>query len=154
MPLSTSLQRNLPDVDALEAWAVSLARQVTHPLVVYLQGEMGTGKSAFTRAFLRALGVVGTIRSPTFTLLERYDTARGWVFHLDLYRIEAPEEIEYLGVRDLLTSPAWWFIEWPERGAGFLPAPDLQLELRYAAAGRHALLQAHTDMASQWVQSL
>lgn len=152
--MTTQLHRFLPDAGALEAWAKSLASQVTHPLVVYLQGEMGTGKSAFTRAFLRALGVTGTIRSPTFTLLERYETVRGWVFHLDLYRIGSPEEMEYLGVRDLLSSPAWWFIEWPERGTGFLPAPDLQLELSYAAVGRDARMQAHTDMALQWLRSL
>lgn len=152
--MTSQLERYLPDAAALEAWAMSLANQASHPLVVYLQGEMGTGKSAFTRAFLRALGVTGTVRSPTFTLLERYDTARGWVFHLDLYRIGTPDEIEYLGVRDLLTAPAWWFIEWPERGSGFLPVPDLQLELSYADSGRHACLRAHTDTAVQWLQSL
>lgn len=146
-----SVCRHLPGVAATEALAISLIQSISHPLVVYLRGEIGTGKTTFVRAFLRELGVQGAVKSPTFTLFEAYDTARGPAFHLDLYRIGSPEELEYLGLRDLIATPAWWFIEWPERGVGYLPAPDLEITFTYANAGRQVELRAEQSPASAWV---
>lgn len=149
-----SVVKILTDVAATESLAVSLAQRVSSPLVVYLRGEIGTGKTTFARAFLRALGVEGAIKSPTFTLFEPYDTASGPVFHLDLYRISAAEELEYLGLRDLVATPAWWLIEWPERGVGYLPASDLEITLTYANQGRLVEVSATENHAAIWVHQL
>lgn len=149
-----SVIKILTDVAATEDLAVSLVQRVSPPLVVYLRGEIGTGKTTFARAFLRAMGVEGAIKSPTFTLFERYDTASGPVFHLDLYRIGVAEEIEYLGLRDYVATPAWWLIEWPERGVGYLPAADLEIVLAYANDGRQVELRAAHNHAAGWVRQL
>ena len=101
---------------------------------VYLAGELGTGKTTLVRGFLRAAGVTGTIRSPTFTLVEEYRVGASTVGHYDLYRLSDPEEIEFLGLRDHLAADALLFFEWPERGAGVLPPPDLDIRFEYAGA--------------------
>ncbi len=96
--------------------------------VVELQGELGAGKSTFTRGALRSLGVTGHIKSPSYTLLETYDPPGVRVVHLDLYRLNDPGELEHLGLADYHQPGYLWFIEWPERGAGRLPIPDLRFE--------------------------
>lgn len=101
---------------------------------VYLAGELGTGKTTLVRGFLRAAGVIGTIRSPTFTLVEEYRIGASTVGHYDLYRLSDPEELEFLGLRDHLAADALLFFEWPERGAGVLPRPDLDIRFEYAGA--------------------
>ena len=101
---------------------------------VYLAGELGTGKTTLVRGFLRAAGVTGTIRSPTFTLVEEYRIGASMVGHYDLYRLSDPEELEFLGLRDHLAADALVFFEWPERGAGVLPRPDLDIRLEHAEA--------------------
>ena len=100
---------------------------------IWLHGELGAGKSTLSRACLRALGVTGAIKSPTYTLVERYPVAGGEAWHLDLYRIASPEELDYLGLDD--SDVVLWLIEWPERGAGVLAAPDIEVTLKYAADG-------------------
>jgi tRNA threonylcarbamoyladenosine biosynthesis protein TsaE len=106
--------------------------------VVFLEGPLGAGKTTLARGLLRALGVSGTIRSPTYTLLEPYAAGGRSVVHLDLYRISDPAELESLGLRDYPRESCWWLVEWPERGAGRLPAPDLRLRLAHDAGGRRA----------------
>ncbi len=104
--------------------------------MIGLTGELGAGKTTLVRGILRALGVAGTVRSPTFTLLENYSTPPLEISHLDLYRVQSPDEIEALGIRELLEPARVFLIEWPERGAGALPAPDLDIELSVADPGR------------------
>ncbi|MEO8017570.1 MAG: tRNA (adenosine(37)-N6)-threonylcarbamoyltransferase complex ATPase subunit type 1 TsaE [Pseudomonadota bacterium] len=94
--------------------------------VVELRGELGAGKSTFARGALRALGARGTIKSPSYTLLETYDLPETQAIHLDLYRLVDPAELEHLGLPDYHRPGFLWLVEWPERGAGRLPAPDLQ----------------------------
>jgi tRNA threonylcarbamoyladenosine biosynthesis protein TsaE len=96
--------------------------------VVELRGELGAGKSTFARGALRALGVSGPIKSPSYTLLETYELAQVTAIHLDLYRLVDPNELEHLGLADYHRPGFLWLIEWPERGAGRLPAPDLGFE--------------------------
>lgn len=122
--------------EAQTALGRSMAACLKGPFVVYLDGDLGTGKTTLVRGVLRGFGHVGSVRSPTYTLLEPYDLGAMCVFHLDLYRLGNPEELEFLGVRDLLDADSIVFVEWPERGAGALPPADLEIRLDYSESGR------------------
>jgi tRNA threonylcarbamoyladenosine biosynthesis protein TsaE len=113
-------------------------------MVIYLHGELGAGKTTFARALLGALEVGERIKSPTYSLIERYDARGRSAWHLDLYRIADPGELEWLGLDALADPAALVLVEWPERGRGALPAADLTLHLAYADGGRQARLQAHS----------
>jgi tRNA threonylcarbamoyladenosine biosynthesis protein TsaE len=130
----------LPDAEAQTAFGVRLAALLPEQCVVYLQGDLGTGKTTLARGILRGLGHQGAARSPTYTLIESYEPGGRRVHHLDLYRLADPEELEYLGLRDLLAEPALWLIEWPDRGAGVLPPPDLVIGIEYHPEGRRLIL--------------
>ena len=136
--LGASLARHLPDA----------------PVVVFLEGDLGAGKTTTARALLHALGVEGAVRSPTYTLVERYETARGEVAHLDLYRIADPEELEYLALDDLAARAHLWLIEWPDRGRGMLPEPDLIVHLVVDGAARQTRLEAVSPTGQGWVNAL
>lgn len=123
-------------------------------LVIFLVGALGTGKTTLTRGFLRGLGYGGAVKSPTYTLIEPYAVAGRRVIHLDLYRVADAEELEHLGLRDLLDSEALVLIEWPEKGAGFLPAADLQIRLDYVSGGREAHLHAFTQRGVRVIDGL
>jgi tRNA threonylcarbamoyladenosine biosynthesis protein TsaE len=127
------------DAEACCNWGRQLADQLLLPTVIYLQGDLGTGKTTLAQAVLRKLGVTQSIKSPTYTLLETYDTRLGLAHHLDLYRLRDPEELEFMGIRDFLAEPALWLVEWPDRGRGFLPAMDVTLTLSILPDGQHAL---------------
>ncbi len=138
-----------------ERLGAALARHLPHrAMVLHLEGDLGAGKTTTARALLHALGVSGAVRSPTYTLVERYDTARGEVAHLDLYRIADPEELEYLALDELAERASLWLIEWPERGGAALPAPDLELRLSVAGAARRGVLHAHSDEGLAWAQAV
>ena len=125
----------LPDTDATESLGRILAMSRPPRAVVHLHGDLGAGKSTLARALLRALGVHGAIRSPTYTLVERYPLGDGTeAFHLDLYRIADAGELEFLGLDP--GEGALWLVEWPERGGTGLPAADLRLELAIDGDGR------------------
>ena len=121
------------DETQLCATAVQFTQQIITPAVVYLSGELGAGKTTFVRAMLRSLGVQGAVKSPTYALIESYEVDLGTVVHLDLYRLEDPAELEYLGFRDLLEEAALMLVEWPERGHDALLSPDWQINIDYAA---------------------
>jgi len=125
----------------MESLGAQLARGFT-PGIVYLHGDLGTGKTTLARGLLRGLGHQGKVRSPTYTLVEPYQLAAGTVYHLDLYRLGSAEELEWLGLRDMLGEKALLLIEWPERGAGMLPAADLEIHIDYAGDGRVVTLNA------------
>jgi tRNA threonylcarbamoyladenosine biosynthesis protein TsaE len=136
---------SLPDEDATRALGAALAGVLDGGLVIYLRGELGAGKTSFARALLSALGVGERIKSPTYSLVEGYQAKDGRpAWHLDLYRIADPGELEWLGLDALGDPAAIVLVEWPERGKGALPTPDLELHLGYQGAGRHARLQART----------
>jgi len=138
-----SLTLPLPDERATEALGAALARQCPPTAVIYLEGDLGAGKTTLARGFLRALGHAGRVKSPTYSLLETYDTVSGRAYHLDLYRLADPEETRWLGLDELETEPGMVLVEWPGHGAGGLPAPDLTVALRHAGSGREARLAAH-----------
>lgn len=142
-----TLELTAPDADATLRVGDHLARALeasAAPLVIGLTGELGVGKTTLVRGVLRALGVAGTVRSPTFTLLENYSTPPFEISHLDLYRVQSPDEIEALGLRELWEPARVFLIEWPERGAGALPAPDLGIELSVADRGRDIVIRARS----------
>jgi tRNA threonylcarbamoyladenosine biosynthesis protein TsaE len=110
--------------------------------LLFLRGDLGAGKTTLTRGLLRGFGHGGAVKSPTYTLIEPYDLGGRRVYHLDLYRVGDPGELEYLGLRELLAEPAVILIEWPERGGGWLPEPDLDIRIAYRRPGREVVLEA------------
>jgi tRNA threonylcarbamoyladenosine biosynthesis protein TsaE len=127
---------DVPSAEAQEDLGRCLALCAPRPFVVYLEGDLGAGKTTLVRGFLRGLGHAGNVKSPTFTLIEPYDVPSGPVFHLDLYRLADPEELEYLGLRDLLGERSVLLVEWPERGEGSLPSADLRIAIEHRDSAR------------------
>ncbi|MES1927923.1 ADP-binding protein [Salinisphaera dokdonensis CL-ES53] len=123
-------------------------------LVVSLAGELGAGKTALARATIQALGHDGHVVSPSYTLVEPYPLKGRTFYHLDLYRLGDPEELEFLGVREIDTGRDWVFVEWAERGTGFLPTPDIELEMVYAGTGREAHASAYSDAGKRFLYEL
>ena len=148
----TIIERFLPDAEATDALGRALAATQPAQAVVYLHGDLGAGKSTLARAWLRALGVGGPIRSPTYTLVERYPIPEGEAMHLDLYRIAGAGELEFLGLDE--AGAALWLVEWPERGAGSLPVADLQVELAVRGQGRAVRLLAMSTAGGEWVKRM
>ena len=143
---------HLPDAHATDVLGHALAATRPQPAVVHLHGDLGAGKSTLARALLRALGVTGTVRSPTYTLVERYPVEGGEAWHLDLYRIGDPGELDFLGLDE--GGAVLWLVEWPERGRGATPAPDLEVRLAIDGAGRSAELVAGTGTGHGWLARL
>lgn len=119
-----------------------LAADPSEPLLITLSGELGAGKTTLVAGLLAALGHPGPVRSPTYSLIEPYRLADRDIHHCDLYRLRDPDELEDLGIRDLLTPRAVLLVEWPERAGDRLHAPDVVLLLRYSEAGRVVALTA------------
>ncbi|MCB1865889.1 MAG: tRNA (adenosine(37)-N6)-threonylcarbamoyltransferase complex ATPase subunit type 1 TsaE [Chromatiales bacterium] len=137
-----------------EALAVRLAEHCRVG-VVYLHGALGSGKTSLVRAWLRARGHTGAVRSPTYTLLETYAIEGVSAAHLDLYRLADPAEVEYLGVRELGgNATALVFIEWPEHGAGFLPPPDLRITIEIDSSARKFFIEPESPAAGRCVAAL
>lgn len=145
----------LPAVADTEQLGAALAsgapRSPVDALVVYLEGELGSGKTTLARGLLRRLGVTGTIRSPSYTLLESYESPDWLVTHIDLYRLTGPGELEPLGLRDQLNAGALLLVEWPERAVQALPPPDLRIALTFAKEGRAAEVRAESPEGSRWL---
>jgi tRNA threonylcarbamoyladenosine biosynthesis protein TsaE len=134
----------LPDEAATVAVGRRLALALPQSVLIYLEGDLGAGKTTLVRALLRALGHEGAVRSPTYTLIEPYELTGHDVFHLGLYRLGSPDELEDIGIRDILAVPCVLLVEWPEKGRGVLPPPDLRLSLAAAGLGRLLGLRATT----------
>lgn len=148
------LDRELADEAATLALGAELAAAAPPAAVVALHGELGAGKTTLVRGLLRGLGYAGAVTSPTYTLMEPYEAGDRRVVHFDLYRLGDPEELEMLGAREELDGGALALVEWPERGEGVLPSPDLVLELVHHGAGRYAHLVAGTHAGHQWLAGL
>lgn len=144
----------LPDSDATEALGAALAATRPAHAVIHLEGDLGAGKSTLARALLRALGVAGPVRSPTYTLVERYAVPGGEALHLDLYRIADPGELEFLALDALAEDAVLWLVEWSQRGGRALPPADLRVHLAVADEGRVAELAAGGAAGQAWLARL
>ncbi|QQP97720.1 tRNA (adenosine(37)-N6)-threonylcarbamoyltransferase complex ATPase subunit type 1 TsaE [Lysobacter enzymogenes] len=154
---ASELNLHLADADATDALGAALAAAragaAAPVLYAHLHGDLGAGKSTLARALLRALGVQGAIRSPTYTLVERYPLSDGGeAWHLDLYRIGDAGELEFLGLDG--GEATLWLIEWPERGRGWLPAADLRIDLAVDGAGRSARVSAASAAGRAWLAAV
>jgi len=138
--------------------AASIAENTPPGTVIFLQGNLGTGKTTLVRGFLQSLGFKGNVKSPTYTLVEPYLIDNKEIYHFDLYRLGSPDELEYAGGRDYFDGQAICLIEWPEKAEGYLPQADLRCELSYknlaGEQGRDCILSGNTDKGLAIIQSL
>ena len=152
------LSFELPDAAATAALGARLAAALSPApgggLTVWLEGELGAGKTTLVRAMLRALGHKGRVPSPTYTLVEPYELGTVTVHHADLYRLQDPAEAEYLGLAELPEASGWLLVEWPDRGAGFLPPADLRIQLAVAGQGRSVRLEAASQTGASALRQL
>jgi tRNA threonylcarbamoyladenosine biosynthesis protein TsaE len=126
-------------------------------LVIGIEGELGAGKTTLVGGILAGLGIEGAIRSPTYTLIEPYEAAGLQLYHIDLYRLSGPREVEALGIRDLLDARAVLLIEWPSRAAGALPPEDLSVSIEYPGSGAQRRLltaQAHSSAGDKLLEQI
>jgi tRNA threonylcarbamoyladenosine biosynthesis protein TsaE len=147
----------LPDEEATLQLAARLARRLpaaTGPFVLYLQGDLGTGKTTLTRGMLRALGEQGAVRSPTYGLIAEYGTPQGAVLHLDLYRLRSPGELRQLGLPDYLPGSRLWLIEWPDLAGEGLPPADALVQIGVAAPGRRLRIEAVSGAGQAWLRAV
>lgn len=126
----------LPDAKATETAGAKLLSQLPQKAVIFLRGNLGAGKTTFVRGLLRAAGVTGAIKSPTYALIEEYETPERKIFHFDLYRLAESDELEWIGIDDYLNQNALCFIEWAEKGEGILPQADIVISLSQKEDGR------------------
>ena len=156
VPLLKTAQGDVafPDERDLELFANKFASNIRVPLVIWLEGDLGAGKTTFARGLIHALGYEGRVKSPTYGLLEHYQLESLQVLHMDLYRISDPGELEFLGIEDLLDERTILLIEWPDKGAGWLPEPDFIFRFAYAGEGRDLNWKACSTRAKTFALSL
>lgn len=148
------MQVTLPDEKAHVAFGETLGRIFQGRGRLYLHGDLGAGKTTLTRGVLRAYGYHGAVKSPTYTLVEPYELAGQRIYHLDLYRLGDPEELEFIGGRDVLADDALCVIEWPSRGSGWLPPADVSVTLDIDKDGRRATLESQTPRGADCLATL
>ena len=145
----------LATADDTEAWGATLAACLRGGLLVWLSGDLGAGKTTLVRGVLRGLGHAGSVKSPTFTLVEPYeDDVAFRVYHFDLYRMQHPGELEDLGWRDYPDAESICFVEWPQKGAGILPAPDITITITRTDHARHVELKAGSPAGCKVLECL
>jgi tRNA threonylcarbamoyladenosine biosynthesis protein TsaE len=150
------MELNLADEAATTCAGAALARGLPDlgglSLMLGLSGELGSGKTTLARGLLRALGVEGAVRSPTFTLVEPYETAHGAVHHVDLYRLEpGGAALDGIGFRDIRGMPGLVLVEWPERAGSALGRADLAVRLEHRGSGRRISLAAEGESGRAWL---
>lgn len=139
---------DLPDEEATLYLGARLGRALAAGVSLWLEGDLGAGKTTLTRGVLRELGFVGRVKSPTYTLVELYELSRFNLYHFDLYRFNDPDEWEDAGFREYFNATSICFVEWPSKAGGRLPQPDLRLRFTFLDAGRRVCIEALTEAGS------
>jgi tRNA threonylcarbamoyladenosine biosynthesis protein TsaE len=148
------LEQRAESPEAMEALGARLAPGLHAGLLIFLHGELGAGKTTLIRGMLRGLGHAGAVKSPTYTLVEPYLLEKFPVYHFDLYRLNNPEELEFMGMRDYLEGQGVCLIEWAERGAAVLPAADVDVMIERAGEARVVRWLARTDQGKTLLRGL
>ncbi|CAA9890154.1 ATPase with strong ADP affinity [Candidatus Methylobacter favarea] len=136
------MKRFLKSAEETEQFGAQLWQQLPSKGLIFLQGDLGAGKTTLVRGYLHAAGHIGAVKSPTYTLVEEYMLNGLKIFHFDLYRLADPEELEWLGIRDYFDQDCLCFIEWPDKGKGSLPEPDWVITLTTEGDGRCLTLES------------
>ncbi|WP_426233203.1 tRNA (adenosine(37)-N6)-threonylcarbamoyltransferase complex ATPase subunit type 1 TsaE [Pseudomonas sp. TWP3-2] len=144
----------LADEQAMSEFGARIARVTQGHGLIFLVGNLGMGKTTLSRGIIRGLGHIGAVKSPTFTLVEPYEIGDIRAFHFDLYRLVDPEELEFLGIRDYFEDDALCLIEWPDKGAGFLPKPDLTITISPQDSGRSLNILSQGSRGEAWCAAL
>lgn len=144
----------LADEQAMSDFGARIARITQGHGLIFLEGNLGMGKTTLSRGIIRGLGHTGAVKSPTFTLVEPYEIGDIRAFHFDLYRLVDPEELEFLGIRDYFEDDALCLIEWPDKGAGFLPKPDLTITISPQDSGRSLKILSQGSRGEAWCAAL
>lgn len=154
--MKKTLSKTLVDEAAMVAFGteLGLCSQQQPRLTVFLKGDLGMGKTTLCRGVLQAYGHHAAVKSPTYTLVEPYELGQFQVYHFDLYRLGDPEELEYMGIRDYFSENGLCLVEWPEKGRGFLPQPDLTVSIAPELPGRVVTVSADTAIGSAIVEQL
>ena len=157
--MSSNFTRDLPNEAATLSFAMQLAKVIVPNLTIYLHGDLGAGKTTLVRGLLHALGYVGKVKSPTYTLVESYDVdvnenCKLTLYHFDLYRFNDDEEWEEAGFRDYFNEYSVCIIEWPEKAQQVLPAPDMDVYLAINGAGRNINIVANSGLGKQCLKTL
>lgn len=137
-----NMKKYLKNEEETERLGAGLWALLPAKCLIFLQGELGAGKTTLVRGFLRAAGFSGTVKSPTYNLVEEYVIGKQRIFHFDLYRLVDPEELEWMGIRDYFDQDGICFIEWPDKGQGFLPEPDIVITLHAEGQARAAEMES------------
>jgi tRNA threonylcarbamoyladenosine biosynthesis protein TsaE len=136
-------------------FAKNFASLCQPPLTIFLRGDLGSGKTTFARGFVTALGHLGKVKSPTFSLVETYDLEHAHLYHFDLYRLNDPHELEYTGMRDIAgEADVICLIEWPERGGAELPRADIEICFRHQDESRGVETQAKSTIGQRIIDKL
>ncbi|MGP4932489.1 tRNA (adenosine(37)-N6)-threonylcarbamoyltransferase complex ATPase subunit type 1 TsaE [Pseudoalteromonas nigrifaciens] len=152
--MSRSFKSHLSDDIATVTMGNRIAAIIEQGAVIYLHGDLGAGKTTFTRGILQGFGHTGKVKSPTYTLVEPYELERANVYHFDLYRLGDPEELEYMGIRDYFSAQAICVVEWPEKGGEFIPVPDLNITLSYVGDERNIVINSASERGSVIIEKL
>ena len=152
--MTRSFEAHLNDEIATVAMGNKVTAIIEQGAVIYLHGDLGAGKTTFTRGVVQGFGHTGKVKSPTYTLVEPYELTRANVYHFDLYRLGDPEELEYMGIRDYFSEQAICIVEWPEKGGEFIQVPDLDITLSYVGDERKIVINSASERGIAIVEKL
>ena len=131
---------NIENEQAMLSAGIKLARTLKPGMLIFLIGDLGAGKTTLVRGVLSGIGHEGSVKSPTYNLVESYCINQQSIYHFDLYRVTDAEELEYMGIRDYINDESICFVEWPDKGDGVLPQPDIKIEIQINGSERNLLI--------------